>query len=59
LTAEELRDRLAELGWTQTELSRRVQVNDRTVRRWIEGTYRVPGAVSAFLASQKPKAKVS
>lgn len=38
-----------ELGWTQAELSKRVETHRNVVSRWMNGHTRVPGAVIAFL----------
>ena len=44
-----LRDMMHELGWTQAELSKRVETHRNVVSRWMNGHTRVPGAVIAFL----------
>jgi DNA-binding transcriptional regulator YiaG len=37
ITPDQLRAMLADAGITQGELARRLEVNDRTVRRWASG----------------------
>jgi len=39
-------------GWTEVEYSRRIGVNDRTVRRWTAGDKPIPYAAWALLAHQ-------
>lgn len=45
MTRDELAEILAELGWSQNELARRVGVHSSTVSQW----RRVPGPVQAYL----------
>ena len=45
MTKLELLEILAELGWSQNELARRVGVHSSTVSQW----KRVPGPVQAYL----------
>lgn len=45
--AELLRRRLAELGWSQTELSKRIDVSTGIVSRWLAGE-RKPSLEMAF-----------
>jgi transcriptional regulator with XRE-family HTH domain len=40
---------LATIGWSQTELARRLGVNERTVRRWMAGDGVPPPAVLAWM----------
>jgi DNA-binding transcriptional regulator YiaG len=49
MTATAFRAALAELGYSQTEFARVIRTEDRTVRRWIAGQSRVPGAVETLL----------
>lgn len=43
ITPDELRAMLARAGITQGELARRLEVNDRTVRRWASGDVELRG----------------
>lgn len=44
-----LRQRLSDVGLSQAELARRMDVTERTVSLWTTGKGRVPGAVLAYL----------
>ncbi len=39
-------------GWSEVEYSRRIGVNDRTVRRWTSGEKTVPYAAWCILVAQ-------
>lgn len=54
-TAEQLRTRLKELGWTQTELATAIGVSTAVVSRWLSGT-RVPSLDMAFRIQNSPVA---
>ncbi len=47
MTPQQLRSAIHRLGISQVELSRRLGVNPRTVRRWVLGEQVVPGPVVA------------
>lgn len=47
MTKDEMRDILAELGWTQNELARRLKVRSSTVSQWPED--KIPGPAAAYL----------
>jgi len=49
MTAAELRDRLAALGWTQRHLAHLLGVTARQVNRWAR-TGPVPAYAAAYLA---------
>lgn len=49
MTAHEFRAALARLGYTQRAFARFVQANERTIRRWAEGSQDIPGWVPVML----------
>lgn len=49
MKGDELRDAISELGLTQAEAARLLDVTPRTVGNWIRGRHEVPGAVSRLL----------
>jgi len=49
MTAAEFRDHLAAQGCYQREFARYVGANERTVRRWAEGTQDIPKWVAVML----------
>ena len=56
-------DLMQKAGWSRLETARRFRVNERTIRRWIAGTSRVPppimeymGVVCAILDKHPPPA---
>jgi excinuclease UvrABC nuclease subunit len=51
MTALQFRKSLAKLGISQRGLAKRVQVNDRTSRRWALGEQGVPNWVADYLKS--------
>jgi len=51
VTARQLRAALKRLGLSQTALGRLVEVDPRTVRGWVGGRHRVPGAIALLLAA--------
>ncbi|MDR3443291.1 MAG: transcriptional regulator [Legionella sp.] len=48
-TGEEIKVALSMAGWSGVELSRRIDTNDRTVRRWLSGDQPIPYAVWCIL----------
>jgi DNA-binding transcriptional regulator YiaG len=56
ITPDELRAMLADAGITQGELARRLEVNDRTVRRWASGDVPLDGmaAIAALCVLGHP-----
>lgn len=40
---------IAALGWSQMEAARQLEVDSRTVRRWIAGEREIPGPVRVAL----------
>jgi DNA-binding transcriptional regulator YiaG len=40
---------ISALGWSQVEAARQLEVDDRTVRRWIAGDRAIPGPVRVAL----------
>lgn len=50
LVAETLQEILAELGWSQVYLGRRINVVKSTIYRWTTDEYVVPAWVCAYLA---------
>ena len=42
---------IAALGWSQMEAARKLEVDGRTVRRWIAGEREIPGPVVVALRS--------
>lgn len=53
----ELRSCLKHLGLNQTEFAKRLQVNPRTVRRWLSGTSRIHPIVAYLVRNMKPSQK--
>lgn len=49
MTPDELRTSLQALGMTQLELSRLVDTEGRTVRRWVSGESSVPGCIEVLI----------
>lgn len=49
LTANDFRDLLAAVGYTQAGLSRVIGANGRTVKKWALGEARIPGSVVLLL----------
>lgn len=49
MTAAQLRTEMVQLGFTQAELSRFLQIDPRSVRRWMTGERPVPGFVASIL----------
>lgn len=47
MTKPEMRDILSELGWSQAELSRRLNIRPSTVAQWPEK--KIPGPAAAYL----------
>lgn len=45
MTAAELKQAIAELGTTQTDLAARLDVSDRTMRRYAAGAAAIPTVV--------------
>lgn len=41
-SGQEIKAALAMAGWSGVEFSRRISVNDRTVRRWLSGELPIP-----------------
>ncbi len=53
MTARELKEQRAELGLTQEELAKRLQVNWRTVARYESGEAKIPHVVALALSEIK------
>jgi transcriptional regulator with XRE-family HTH domain len=51
IPAAELRDMLADLGVSQTELARRLGVSRVTVNRWCQGIQPVPPYAVAYISA--------
>jgi hypothetical protein len=51
MTDNTLRGTLLRLGLTQMEAARLMQIDPRTMRRWISGTAPIPGLAWACLAA--------
>lgn len=51
-TGEEIKAALAIAGWSGVELSRRIDTNDRTVRRWLSGDQPIPYAAWCVLCAE-------
>ena len=49
LTPQQLRRALRRLGLNQVQAAKRLNVTDRTVRRWVAGKSRVPESVAMLL----------
>ena len=49
VTADELREALAELGLNQTQAAERLDVSLRTVQNWCAGVHEVPGPVVVLI----------
>jgi len=49
MTADEFAAAIAALGWSQLEAARQLEVDARTVRRWVAGDREVPGPVRVAL----------
>lgn len=49
MSADEFAAAIAALGWSQVEASRQLEVDDRTVRRWLAGDRAIPGPVRVAL----------
>lgn len=47
MTKTEMRSFLAELGWSQNELARRLKIRSSTVSQWPEK--KIPGPAEAYL----------
>lgn len=50
MTPEELDEAMGELGLNAQSLALRIGVTDRAVRRWLEGTRKVPPPVEKLLS---------
>lgn len=55
MTPEALRSELSRLGLSQVEAARRLDVGERTMRRWCAGEIEVPKAVGELLLRLSPK----
>ncbi len=51
MTPTDLRRHLRTIGWSQDDLAARLAVNDRTVRRWCDGTNEIPENVAGWVAN--------
>ena len=49
MTGEQLRKALERLGTTQVQFAKAIGHNDRTVRFWISGRYKVPKDISLLV----------
>lgn len=49
MNADQLKDQLKRLGWSQRELARRFDCDPDTVNRWATGRVPVPGHVVEYL----------
>lgn len=45
----DIKDYLSIIGWNQNTLAKRIEVNPRTVSRWITGETRTPFVVIEYL----------
>lgn len=48
-TVEEIKAVLAMTGWSGVEFSKKIDTNDRTVRRWLSGDQAIPYAAWCVL----------
>lgn len=51
---DRLRAALESLQWSQRGLARELEYDERTVRRWVAGTYAIPDDVLAWLETIAP-----
>lgn len=51
-SGEEIRIALAKAGWSGVEFARRINANDRTVRRWIGNELDIPYAAWCVLCAE-------
>lgn len=51
MTADEFRDCLACIGWSQADLADRLSVRQSTIRYWAAGRWEIPADVSQWLAT--------
>lgn len=49
MTPSRLSRALRTIRWTPSDLGRAVNVNERTVRRWLDGSFEPPAPVLAWL----------
>lgn len=49
MTPDELREALAELGWSQAKFARLIGTHPNAVCNWATGKARVPGSAVAYL----------
>ena len=49
MTGEQLRQALERLGTSQVQFAKAIGHNDRTVRGWIAGRYKVPKDISLLI----------
>ena len=50
MTGRQFNEHLIRLGFTQVEFARTIEVNARTVRHWVAGSYPVPRVVALLVA---------
>jgi len=49
MKSDDLKECLAEFGWSQAKFARIIQTHPNTVSKWMTGQARIPGAVKAYL----------
>ena len=49
MTTDRLSQVLADLGWSSQELARRLNIAERSVRRWLSGQQEVPPGIETWL----------
>jgi DNA-binding transcriptional regulator YiaG len=49
MTPDRLRECLDAIGWSQRAFADYVAVNERQVRRWATGQYRIPNPIAAWI----------
>ena len=49
MTSAEMVECLGQIGWTATELARRLGVSDRSVRRYLSGERQIPDNLADWL----------
>jgi plasmid maintenance system antidote protein VapI len=55
MDADELNRTLAQIGWSQHELARRLEVRPDTVRGWVTGRRTVPDNLAEWLRQHRDK----
>jgi transcriptional regulator with XRE-family HTH domain len=49
MTSQRLSTLLDEVGWSVNELSRRLDIRQQTIRRWLAGSAPIPDRIDAWL----------